>query len=212
MTIEVTRLPKGRLQAAERLLADAFVDHDLAFADLWPDPSVRWRLLRRFFGVPLRDGLAHGEVDAAVDDDALVGVAIWSPPGGYPMSLARKLRATPVLLPTMAAAPRAARRLARFGTNVDARFGSRYVWYLQVLAVEPSRMGQGIGSRLLHHGLQRVDADGEPAYLETSRIENVRLYERHGFVVENAAARLLPGGPTHWLMNRAGRQTRAGAR
>ncbi|MGI8574173.1 MAG: GNAT family N-acetyltransferase [Egibacteraceae bacterium] len=198
-------LPRTRLAEVERLFADAFVRHDPVFADLWPDLAVRRRALRRFFGIPLRDALAHGEVDAALDHDdgdTLAGVAVWLRPDAYPMSLARKLRATPVLLRTMAAAPRTARRFAQFGANVDARFGSRHAWYLQVLAVEPARVGQGIGSRLLRHGLQRADTDSEPAYLETSRIENVRLYERHGFVIEDAHARLLPDGPTHWLMSR----------
>ena len=56
-------------------------------------------------------------------------------------------------------------------------------WYLSMIGVDPSRQGQGLGSALLKAGLQRCDADGLPAYLESSSPKNVPLYERHGFEV-----------------------------
>lgn len=56
-------------------------------------------------------------------------------------------------------------------------------WYLPLIGVDPSRQGQGLGSALLKAGLQRCDAEGLPAYLESSSPKNVPLYERHGFEV-----------------------------
>jgi ribosomal protein S18 acetylase RimI-like enzyme len=56
-------------------------------------------------------------------------------------------------------------------------------WYLSMIGVDPSRQGQGQGSALLKAGLARCDADGLPAYLESSSPKNVPLYERHGFEV-----------------------------
>lgn len=56
-------------------------------------------------------------------------------------------------------------------------------WYLSMIGVDPSRQGQGLGSALLKAGLQRCDAEGLPAYLESSSPKNVPLYERHGFEV-----------------------------
>ena len=56
-------------------------------------------------------------------------------------------------------------------------------WYLSMIGVDPSRQGQGLGSALLKAGLQRCDADGLPAYLESSSPKNVPHYERHGFEV-----------------------------
>lgn len=56
-------------------------------------------------------------------------------------------------------------------------------WYLSMIGVDPSRQGQGLGSALLKAGLARCDADGLPAYLESSSPKNVPLYERHGFEV-----------------------------
>ena len=50
-----------------------------------------------------------------------------------------------------------------------------------MLATEPGRRGQGIGTRLLAASLARVDADRLPAWLESTNRRNVALYERHGF-------------------------------
>ena len=99
--------------------------------------------------------------------------------------------------------------MARLGESVDAHSGERNVHYLQVLGVATDRQGQGVGSALLRHGLERVDRIGGEAYLETNSSSNVTLYERHGFVIDDAAAALLEDGPTSWLMTRpaAGRST-----
>ncbi|HET7508402.1 MAG TPA: GNAT family N-acetyltransferase, partial [Solirubrobacterales bacterium] len=56
-------------------------------------------------------------------------------------------------------------------------------WYLPWLAVEPGRQGEGLGSTLLAHGLEIVDAEHLPAFLETPNPRTVPLYERHGFEV-----------------------------
>jgi GNAT superfamily N-acetyltransferase len=54
-------------------------------------------------------------------------------------------------------------------------------WYLPMMAADPTCVGQGLGAALLKHALARCDADGLPAYLESSNPRNVSLYERHGF-------------------------------
>jgi GNAT superfamily N-acetyltransferase len=60
-------------------------------------------------------------------------------------------------------------------------------WYLPWLGVRRDRQGEGLGGRLLGHGLARVDADGLPAYLETPNPRTVPFYERHGFEVTAVA-------------------------
>ncbi|MGN6203219.1 MAG: GNAT family N-acetyltransferase [Solirubrobacterales bacterium] len=56
-------------------------------------------------------------------------------------------------------------------------------WYLPWLAVAPALQGRGLGAQLLGHGLEIVDRDGLPAFLETPNPRTVPLYERHGFEV-----------------------------
>jgi ribosomal protein S18 acetylase RimI-like enzyme len=71
-------------------------------------------------------------------------------------------------------------------------------WYLFILGTEQAAQGQGLGSALLDHMLGRVDADGMPAYLESSSERNLALYGRHGFEVTSEV--VIPGGPRIWLM------------
>jgi ribosomal protein S18 acetylase RimI-like enzyme len=54
-------------------------------------------------------------------------------------------------------------------------------WYLAMIGTDPNRFGQGLGTALMDHALRQCDADGLPAYLESSNPRNISLYERHGF-------------------------------
>jgi ribosomal protein S18 acetylase RimI-like enzyme len=76
-------------------------------------------------------------------------------------------------------------------------------WYLAVLSVEPCRQRRGYGTALIRPGLERCDADGIGAYLETQRASNVPFYRRFGFEVTRQIE--IPGGPPIWLMWRNAR-------
>lgn len=56
-------------------------------------------------------------------------------------------------------------------------------WYLPLIAVDPACQGRGLGGALLKEALARCDADGLPAYLESSNPRNITLYQRHGFEI-----------------------------
>jgi ribosomal protein S18 acetylase RimI-like enzyme len=60
-------------------------------------------------------------------------------------------------------------------------------WYLPWLAVDPPHQSAGLGGRLLDRGLEQVDADHLPAFLETPNPRTVPFYERHGFSVIGVA-------------------------
>ena len=82
-----------------------------------------------------------------------------------------------------AVAPERQGVLAEVGELMDEFHPTEPHWYLSMIGVDPSRQGQGLGAALLKAGLARCDADGLPAYLESSSPKNVPLYERHGFEV-----------------------------
>jgi len=93
---------------------------------------------------------------------------------------------------------------ARYGALwswVESHLPSEPLWYLDALAVDPSRQAKGIGGALLRFGLELGERDGTGAFLETSRERNVGYYERFGFrVVDEGDA---PGGGPHiWFMRR----------
>ena len=72
-------------------------------------------------------------------------------------------------------------------------------WYLEVLGVDPLVQGAGVGTALVHHGLELARSGGAAAFLETSVAANVSFYQRFGFnVVDERDA---PGGGPHvWFL------------
>jgi ribosomal protein S18 acetylase RimI-like enzyme len=80
-------------------------------------------------------------------------------------------------------------------------------WYLATLGTDPGHQGCGVGSSLIDPVLRRADASALPAYLESSKEENIPFYQRHGFRVTQELT--VPGGPTLWSMQRD--PARAGA-
>ena len=76
-------------------------------------------------------------------------------------------------------------------------------YYLPLLATHPDHRGQGLGMDLLRHTLELVDAEGAPAYLESSNPVNVPRYRKVGF--EPVGEFTSPRGAVVTTMWRAGR-------
>jgi GNAT superfamily N-acetyltransferase len=76
-------------------------------------------------------------------------------------------------------------------------------WYLAFIGVDPARQGCGVGAALLRSRLRRCDKEGLPAYLESSKLENVPLYQHFGFHVTGALG-LPEGAPVVNTMWRPG--------
>jgi len=91
---------------------------------------------------------------------------------------------------------------ARYGTFWDWLAGHlprEPCWFMDLVAVHPSARVRGLGSQLVRHGLAMAEADGLPAFLETSQPSNVSYYERFGFTVVGEEQGP-DGGPTIWFM------------
>lgn len=182
------------MRAAVEVLVRAFDDDPMAQYMLGPGPGRR-RALRRFFSIQIRRSyLVSGE---AWTTDDLSGVALWAPPSRRRPTVADTLRLAPVAPRLLARAGRV-ERLRVLG-EVERSHPRSPHWYLGTLGTDPPRQGRGVGSRLLSMMLDRLDAEGEAAYLESSKPENVPFYARHGFAVTGEIH--APGdGPTLWLM------------
>ncbi|MER7949005.1 GNAT family N-acetyltransferase [Streptomyces sp. NPDC096079] len=74
-------------------------------------------------------------------------------------------------------------------------------WYLAVIGADPDARGRGHGSALLRSGLAKADAAGLPVYLESSKPDNLPVYEHFGFTVRSEFS-LPGGGPVLWAMKR----------
>lgn len=77
-------------------------------------------------------------------------------------------------------------------------------FYLFAIGTRPQEQGRGLGGGLMRAGLQIVDEAGLPAYLESSKEQNVPFYQRFGFEVTQ---KITPtkGAPPLWLMWREAR-------
>jgi GNAT superfamily N-acetyltransferase len=150
------------------------------------------------------DARAHGRVDGAFEEERLLGVAVWLPPGAYPWGALRKLRALPHMLRVALAAPGSFLALGRLGARVEEAFPVEAApRYLEVVGVDGDARGRGVGTQLLEPALRRADAEQSHCYLETDAERNVAWYRRLGFRVERSGLQLAgPEGPGYWTMTR----------
>jgi GNAT superfamily N-acetyltransferase len=136
---------------------------------------------------------APGCTDLALVAGEPVGAAIWDPPG-HCVSAWRQLASIPFYLAAMG---RGLRRGVALETAMHRTRPSRPFWYLA--GVGAVRRGEGIGSALLRHRLEQISG---PAYLESSKKENIPLYERFGFELRDTLE--IADGPELWPMWRSG--------
>jgi ribosomal protein S18 acetylase RimI-like enzyme len=158
------------------------------------DPERRKRQLETGFAHYFRSiWLPRGECWTA---DGVNGAAVWMPPGRWELPLSAQVRLLPGVIRS---AGRDTARVLRFFGWTEKRHPHEPHWYLLLLGIDPEQQGRGYGSHLMRPVLERCDADGVPAYLETDTERNVALYERHGFRTRERAE-MPGGGPPIWFM------------
>jgi GNAT superfamily N-acetyltransferase len=162
---------------------------DGAAIDLQP----YWRL---FVEGSIRFGTARMTDDRAA-------VAIWIPPGEAELSddslaeldrfIARSLD------------ERARKALETLYERFEAsRAGRADHYYLSLLATHPAHRGRGRGQQLLAEGLAAWDAEGVPAYLESTNPANDHRYERAGFRKDGGFAAVLDDAPISAMWRKVG--------
>lgn len=192
--MNVIPVTPDRLPVAAGVLGRAFLD----------DPMVRWGLggdhdldarMTRYFEIINADAVERGWVWETADGN---GVAVWLPPAATEAFAEDEAATRPGILPLT---DDHGRRYAVFWDWVETHVPDEPMWFLDQIAVEPSRQGSGLGTILLHHCLGMADGAGQPAMLETGNPRNVAYYERFGFRVF-AAEEAPDGGPVLWFMRR----------
>lgn len=160
-----------RAEAATSVITLAFSTDPVA-RWTYPDPDQYLQFfpqfIRAFAGKSFEKGTAYLAPDFA-------GAALWLKPGVEPNE--------DVLLGLIweSTSSDVQKDLFPMFEQMAAFHPSTPHWYLPMIGVEPSRQGSGVGSALLQHSLANCDADGLPAYLESSNPKNIPLYERFGF-------------------------------
>ena len=190
--------PARRDEAAllGEVLADAFAEDPIFAWLIAPQVRGRDKRLRTLFTSMSRGYLRQGKPCYRTDDGS--AAALWASPGGWSMPLSQIiLEAAPNGLAFRHHLLRALRTQLQIERLHAAQ--SRPHWYLGYLGTRRDRQGEGLGTQMLREVLGGPDADGIPAYLESSNERNLALYERNGFRVVGEL-QALGHGPTIWRM------------
>lgn len=202
-SIEVRDLRPDETEASVGVLARGMRDDPIQVAAHGKDPDRRLQsqtaLMRAQFKV-----FTEQQPICAVRDGVVVGVAVVAPAGTCQPKTRQRLRMFPTLLGL------GLRRAMRVGRWLDTwtRYDPKETHvHFGPLAVDAHLHDQGIGSLLVKEHCRRLDAAGHVGYLETDKPEDVRLYERSGYVVTEQADVL---GVPNWFMRRPARTSSSG--
>jgi ribosomal protein S18 acetylase RimI-like enzyme len=189
---QIRRMTVDDCPAIARVQARAFFDDPLQMWAL-PDASTRLSILERVFELLSRySSVPRGE---SYTDASLATAAFWVPPGPYVLDREAAEAMAPMLdmLGDANERFRAAEDVMREHRPTELHF------YLQGLGTDPPRQGEGLATAVMQPVLDRCDAEGIPAYLESTKERNVGFYESHGFAV-TGREQIARGGPQLWLM------------
>ena len=203
MTINTHSAQRADISELSHVLGRAFYDDPVS---MWimPDDKTRAAHLRRFFATVTRHHhLAGGGVEVA-SDGSIGAAALWDPPGRWKQTPREQLMMMPSFIRGFGARPRVGRKMGALLELMKRHHPEEPHWYLAVIGSDVTVRGKGYGQALMSSRLDRVDAEHAPAYLESSKAENVPYYQRFGFEVTGEIV-LPDGGPTLWPMWRAPR-------
>ncbi len=176
-------------------LARAFED-DPVSCYLFPSPRTHLARLEAYFAWQLRHVfIPKGEAWTTED---LAGASLWMPvrrlsPPSIPGALVQLAAAVRLLGRRTGKALRLIDELQAAHPKVDH-------CYLSTIGTDPPLQGSGIGSALMRVVLARLDEESTPAFLESSKEENLAFYHRHGFTVTGEVGGGGTGTPRIWLM------------
>jgi GNAT superfamily N-acetyltransferase len=201
MTIEARPAHKADIPTLSHVLGRAFYD-DPVTAWMLPDEKSRpSRLPRLFAALTRHHHLAGGGVEVACDGSGIGAAALWDPPNRWTQTPCEQLAMLPAVIRAFGYRSTAQRDVIEL---MKRHHPEEPHWYLAVLGSDTVVRGKGFGQVLMRSRLDRCDAEHCPAYLESSKPENVPYYQRFGFEVTGEI--VLPrGGPTVWPMWRASR-------
>jgi ribosomal protein S18 acetylase RimI-like enzyme len=159
------------LEGLTKTMTAAF-EHDPLWSWAFPDPADLAVLWRFYIGSALRypNVWIVGDYAAA---------SSWIPPHGTELTEDEEERMESLVRELIGERAAVVMQLVNRFEAAHPREQPHY--YLSLLGTHPDYRGQGLGMGLLAENLRSIDAEGSPAYLESSNPSNDRRYERLGF-------------------------------
>ncbi len=167
----------AEIPAAVDVLARAFYA-DPVWSWAFPDPERRLGQHRAVWGLVAKAALSYESAWLTGDCAA---VALWIPPGKPELRPVDDERLESFL--TELLGDGATRVMETFERFEAAHPSIEPHYYLSLLGTDPDQRGRGLGIGLLAATLERIDAEGVPAFLESSNPVNSPRYEELGFAV-----------------------------
>jgi len=177
--VTITRSAQpDELDALATTLANAFGEDPLFrwLTGAGPGESIEPKL-RVLFGALMKQELRRDDHLVFTSDDGF-GVALWVHPNQWKMSALTTLKVLPAMLRSLGT--KTPRMLGAFNA-IEKVHPEPEHYFLEALGTTQQMQGKGLGSALIRPMLERCDAEGMPAYLESSNPQNIPFYARHGF-------------------------------
>lgn len=174
---------------------------DPFFEYLAPPALLRSRGLAIYMKAILKHLGPGGLVLNARVDGKIAGIATWVAPGGYPYPARQQVGQLLGTIHAFVPRPQIMPVGMRYIRAIEKAHPKEPMWYLAVLATDPEYQRSGVGTALVEPILERCDAEGIDAYLETQKEDNLAYYRRFGFEVVNRLDPV-PHGPPLWAMRR----------
>jgi RimJ/RimL family protein N-acetyltransferase len=193
----IRELKYPELKDGAELLGRGMRDNPNNIRAFGPNPEHRKRALARMFRPILQRAHIKGNVFGAFRNGEMIGLYSMTQPGECQLKVREKLGMVPtIFLGNSLAVPL---RVLKWIVEWSRHDPTELHWHFGPFAVDPQAQGRGIGSVMLGTFCTRMDRQNALAFLETDKPENVRFYERFGFVTTSEALVL---GTPNWFMLR----------
>jgi GNAT superfamily N-acetyltransferase len=150
--------------------------HDPLWGPAFPDEQRRAGQAAAMWRVYATSALRYPWTRVTPEVEA---AAVWIPPGGTELTPEEEGGLEELL--TRTAGAEVAEAILTIGGQLEQAHPSEPCFYLTLLGVHDDHRGKGLGMGLLAESLARIDAQGAPAYLESSNPANLARYRSVGF-------------------------------
>lgn len=195
--LNLRELRDDELKDGAHLLSRGMRDNPINVQAFGPDPEHRKLALARMFRPVLQRAHVNGNVFGAFRNGEMIGLYSMTRPGQCQLKVREKLRMAPVIfLGNSLSTPLRVLDWLDEWSRRDPRVPH---WHFGPFAVDAQAQRRGIGSIMLGTFCARMDRQKALAFLETDKPENVRFYEKFGFVTTSEALVL---DTPNWFMQR----------